>query len=160
MNEILLTRVDSRLSHGKVADLWTKHTGADTVVIANDKINADSFSKNLMDLTIPFGINSAYTSVEGFKEYFDTTANKKILLIVQDVEDLKRIVDMNLPIKAVDLGIMHTSYGKKQLTDEIAVDEEDIEMLTELLDCGIDIFIQTSPNSSKRNFGEFVSVNA
>lgn len=160
MNKILLTRVDSRLSHGKVADLWTKYTGADTVVIANDKINVDSFSKNLMDLTIPFGINSAYTSVDGFKDYFENTKNKNILLIVQNTEDLKKIVDMNLGIDKVDLGIMHLTYGKKSLTDEIAVDEDDLEILSYIVDKDIDVFIQPWPNSACVDFKKFIEIKA
>ena len=38
MPNILLTRIDNRLLHGQVATQWTKHIGANLILVANDDV--------------------------------------------------------------------------------------------------------------------------
>lgn len=38
MPNIVLTRIDNRLLHGQVATQWTKHIGANLILVANDDV--------------------------------------------------------------------------------------------------------------------------
>ena len=52
MGKVKLCRIDSRLSHGKVVEVWSKELDTKTVIIANDEVSLDDFRKKVMDLTI------------------------------------------------------------------------------------------------------------
>lgn len=155
MNKILLARIDTRLSHGKVVSCWTKYLKADTVVIANDRVCNDYFEQALMKLTIPKDIEAVFLSPIKVKDYLIENEDKKIFLIVEKTQDLYRIYKDNLLIDKVNIGIIHLSKGKKLLTEEVAVDDNDLSIFSELVDNGIEVFIQLSPFTQKRNLNDF-----
>lgn len=45
MGKVKLCRIDSRLSHGKVVEIWSKELEIKTVIIANEEVSGDDFRK-------------------------------------------------------------------------------------------------------------------
>lgn len=148
MGEIKLVRIDSRLSHGKVVEVWTKELGVDTVVIANDKVSGDDFRKRVMDLTIPDDIDRYYMSVEEVGE-FVKKLDKDIFLIVENARDLETIASEGLDIPTINIGIIHMSEGKKSLTEEVAVDEDDLRIFKKFMTKGSEVYLRLSPYAQK-----------
>lgn len=148
MGEIKLVRIDSRLSHGKVVEVWTKELGVDTVVIANDKVSGDDFRKKVMDLTIPDNIDRYYMSVEEAGE-FVKNIDKEIFLIVENARDLETIASEGLEVPTINIGIIHMSEGKKSLTEEVAVDEDDLRIFKDFMTKGSEVYLRLSPYAQK-----------
>ena len=148
MGEIKLVRIDSRLSHGKVVEVWTKELGVDTVVIANDKVSGDDFRKKVMDLTIPDDIDRFYLPVEDVGE-FAKKLDKDIFLIVENASDLETIASEGLDIPTINIGIIHMSEGKKSLTEEVAVDEDDLRIFKDFMTKGSEVYLRLSPYAQK-----------
>lgn len=148
MGEIKLVRIDSRLSHGKVVEVWTKELGVDTVVIANDKVSGDDFRKKVMDLTIPDNIDRYYMSVEKVGE-FVKNIDKEIFLIVENAKDLETIASEGLEMPTINIGIIHMSEGKKSLTEEVAVDEDDLRIFKDFMTKGSEVYLRLSPYAQK-----------
>ncbi|EGC81565.1 MULTISPECIES: PTS system mannose/fructose/N-acetylgalactosamine-transporter subunit IIB [Anaerococcus] len=148
MGEIKLVRIDSRLSHGKVVKVWTKELGVDTVVIANDKVSSDDFRKKVMDLTIPDNINRHYLPVKEVGE-FVKKLDKDIFLIVENARDLEIIASEGLDIPTINIGIIHMSEGKKSLTEEVAVDEDDLRIFKDFMTKGSEVYLRLSPYAQK-----------
>lgn len=148
MGEIKLVRIDSRLSHGKVVEVWTKELGVDTVLIANDKVSSDDFRKRVMDLTIPDDIDRFYLPVEEVGE-FVKKLDKDIFLIVENARDLEIIASEGLDIPTINIGIIHMSEGKKSLTEEVAVDEDDLRIFKDFMTKGSEVYLRLSPYAQK-----------
>lgn len=148
MGEIKLVRIDSRLSHGKVVEVWTKELGVDTVVIANDKVSGDDFRKKVMDLTIPDNINRHYLPVGEVGEFIKKL-DKDIFLIVENARDLEIIASEGLDIPTINIGIIHMSEGKKSLTEEVAVDEDDLRIFKDFMNNGSEVYLRLSPYAQK-----------
>lgn len=148
MGEIKLVRIDSRLSHGKVVEVWTKELGVDTVVIANDKVSGDDFRKKVMDLTVPDDIDRFYLPVEEVGE-FVKKLDKDIFLIVENASDLETIASEGLDIPTINIGIIHMSEGKKSLTEEVAVDEDDLRIFKDFMTKGSEVYLRLSPYAQK-----------
>ncbi len=148
MGEIKLVRIDSRLSHGKVVEVWTKELGVDTVLIANDKVSSDDFRKRVMDLTIPDDIDRFYLPVEEVGE-FVKKLDKDIFLIVENARDLETIASEGLDIPTINIGIIHMSEGKKSLTEEVAVDEDDLRIFKDFMTKGSEVYLRLSPYAQK-----------
>lgn len=159
MNKILLARIDSRLNHGRVVSDRTKESDTDTVIIANERVANDKFWQNLMDLTIPEEIESIYIKTNQVKKYLEENENKKIFLIVEDAKDLKEIIDQDVEVEKVNIGIIHLSRGKKLLTEEVAVDSKDLEIFQDLIQKGSQVFIQLNPFSVRKDLSEFLQKN-
>ena len=148
MGEVKLCRIDSRLSHGKVVEIWSKELKTETVIIANDEVSGDDFRKKVMDLTIPDDIAAYYlkpSEVGDFLKDYD----KDVLLIVASAQDLETITKQNIEIPEVNIGIIHMTIGKKSLTEEVAVDEDDLRIFREFIENGSDVYVRLSPYSQR-----------
>lgn len=148
MGEVKLCRIDSRLSHGKVVEIWSKELKTETVIIANDEVSGDDFRKKVMDLTIPDHIAAYYlkpSEVGDFLKDYD----KDVLLIVASAQDLETISKQDIEIPEVNIGIIHMTIGKKSLTEEVAVDEDDLRIFREFIENGSDVYVRLSPYSQR-----------
>lgn len=148
MGKVKLCRIDSRLSHGKVVEIWSKELKTETVIIANDEVSGDDFRKKVMDLTIPDDIAAYYlkpSEVGDFLKDYD----KDVLLIVASAQDLETISKQDIEIPEVNIGIIHMTIGKKSLTEEVAVDEDDLRIFREFIENGSDVYVRLSPYSQR-----------
>jgi mannose/fructose/N-acetylgalactosamine-specific phosphotransferase system component IIB len=155
MKNIKLARIDSRLSHGKVVSYWTDFLNLDTVIIANDRVAGDEFEQAVMNLTMPEGIKSHYLKLDQVKNYVENNIDEDIFLIVESPRDLDIIINQDARIEKVNIGIIHLSKGKKLLTEEVAVDEKDLEIFSKLVAKGTEVSIQLSPFACKRDLSDF-----
>lgn len=156
MKTIKLARVDSKLSHGKMALLWSEYLNLDHVIVVNDEVSNDSFLKHLMDLTIPYGISMHYTSTDDFNEFFKKTDASNIFIIVKNIDDLNKLIQNGAPIEDINLGLLEQTGMKKELNMQIAIGKKDIKILKEWIDAGRNVNIQYLPNSIKRDLKDFV----
>ena len=53
---IVMTRVDHRLLHGQVVFAWSKFTGTDCILIANDSLASNKLRMNALRLAKPEGV--------------------------------------------------------------------------------------------------------
>ena len=144
MGRIKLARIDSRLAHGKMVEIWCEAYEIKNVIIANDRTALDPIRVEVMDLTIPDGIRSVYLKVQDVNAYLDKNEGD-FFLIVENSEDLEKIIDQNIQIDEVNVGIIHLSIGKKSLTEMVAVDDEDMRIFRKLEKQGAKISVKRLP---------------
>jgi len=144
---ILLTRIDNRLIHGQVGMTWTNTLGANLVIVANDEVSTDEVQQNLMDMVLPETAQSRYFTIEKTIHIIDKAApHQKILLVVRTPEDALRLVEGGVPLKEINVGNLHFSEGKKQISSVVSVDENDIEIFKKLAALGVKLEVKGIPN--------------
>ncbi|MEG0160000.1 PTS galactosamine transporter subunit IIB, partial [Carnobacterium sp.] len=125
---ILLTRIDNRLVHGQVGMTWTNTLGANLVVVANDEVATDSVQQNLMDMVLPETVQIRFFTLEKTIRIIGKAApHQKILLVVKTPEDALTLVEGGVPIEFLNIGNLHFSEGKQQLSSTVSVDKNDVE---------------------------------
>lgn len=144
---ILLTRIDNRLIHGQVGMTWTNTLGANLVIVANDEVSTDEVQQNLMDMVLPETAQSRYFTIEKTIRIIDKAApRQKILLVVRTPQDALRLVEGGVPLKKINVGNLHFSEGKKQISPVVSVDEKDIEAFKKLHDLGVELEVKGTPD--------------
>lgn len=150
--KLVLTRIDNRLIHGQVATAWAQHSGANLLVVPNDKISTDTTRQNLMNMATPAGVESRFFTIEKTVSILHKAADRQIIaLIVETPQDALKLVEGGLPIKTINIGNMHMSEGKKQISKSVCVDEDDIKTFKRLKELGIKLEIQRVPTESKED---------
>lgn len=140
MPNILLTRVDNRLIHGQVGVTWVNHLGANLILIANDVVANDPVQQSLMDMVVPDAIQTRFFSIEKTIKVISKAADRqKIFLVCKTPQDVLRLVEGGVPIKEVNIGNMHFSEGKEQISSTVSVDENDKKTLRKIIDLGIKV---------------------
>ncbi|GAA5344378.1 PTS N-acetylgalactosamine transporter subunit IIB [Planifilum fimeticola] len=156
MPNILLTRIDNRLIHGQVAVTWSNHVGANLIVVANDEVAKDPLQQSLMDMAVP-GMETRYFTIrETIDKIGLASEEQKIALIVKTPQDVLELVKGGVPIRKVNIGNMHYSEGKEQLTSTVAVDEEDKKAFRELHRLGVQLEIRRVPSEKGKNIIDLI----
>lgn len=148
---ILLTRIDNRLVHGQVGVTWTSTIGANLVVVVDDVVASDEIQQKLMGITAEtYGFGIRYFTIEKTINVIAKAApHQKIFLICRTPDTVRKLLEGGVPLKDVNVGNMHFSEGKKQISSKVYVDEKDINDLRFIRDQGINVFIQDVPGDSK-----------
>ena len=151
MPNILLTRIDNRLVHGQVGVSWTATLGANLILVADDDVAKDSLQQRLMKMVADAqGVDIRFFSIEKTINVIEKASpRQKIFIICKTPKEVRRLVDGGVPIETVNVGNMHYSEGKKQISKKVYVDDEDLEDLKYLESKGIEVFIQDVPGDIK-----------
>lgn len=81
-----------------------------------------------------------FFSLEKTAAIIDKAApSQKIFLICKNPQDVKTLVDKGVEIKDLNVGNMHQSEGKKQISTKVYADDAEIDCLNYLYNKGINI---------------------
>ena len=155
---IKLTRIDDRLVHGQVAFTWTPALGVNCLLIANDKVAKDEFLKMALGLAKPAGTKLLIKSLKDATAFLndEKSSNLKILLIINSVKDAYTLVNEVSEIKSVNFGGIRLKDGAKLISKAVAIDAEDVLLVKELLDKGIELELRQVPTDTKQMVGSLI----
>ena len=155
---IKLTRIDDRLVHGQVAFTWTPALGVDCLIIANDKIAKDEFVKMTLGLAKPAGTSLLIKSLKEAAAFLNDQKNMslKILLIINSVRDAASMVAEVPEIKSINIGGLRLKEGAKLISKAVGVNDEDITIIRDLLNKGVELEIRQVPTDNKQMVGSLI----
>ena len=153
---ILLTRIDNRLIHGQVGVTWTMTLGANLIVVADDETAGNDLMQQLMATTAKSsGAGVRFFTVQKTIDVIHKASERqKIFLVCKTPQVVQQLIEGGVPIKEVNVGNMHFSQGKHQISKKVYVDEADLAALKAIQDAGVDLYIQDVPGDVKERIKE------
>ena len=147
---LLLTRIDNRLVHGQVGMTWTKTLGANLIIVADDVTAEDTLQQSMMSFTAKSaGAGIRFFSLEYTASIIGNAApDQKIFIVVRTPADARKLVELGVPIKDINVGNMHFTNGKRAITKKVYVDDKDLEDLQFLASKGINVYCQDVPGEA------------
>ncbi len=146
MSTVKMAHVDDHFIHGQVATRWCEALDANLIIVINDDLAANKMRQGLLDMAVPDKINSRYYSIEKAIKLLPTISNeKKILIIVDSLTDLKRLINAGIEIPVINLGTIAFEPGKRHITNTLAMGNEDFEHLEYFITRGIQIDSRVNP---------------
>mgnify|MGYP002783189935 CR=1 FL=1 len=147
MANILLTRIDNRLVHGQVGVTWVNHLGANLLLVANDEVSKDPVQQNLMEMVIPDAIGIRFFSIQKTIDVIGKAAARQLIFLVcKTPQDAVRLVEGGVPINKINIGNLHFSEGKEQISSTVSLDEDDKKAFRRLKELGVDLEIRRVPD--------------
>lgn len=146
-----LSRVDERLAHGQIITSWTKYLGVSIIWIIDDQICKDDFMKQVLQLSAPSGIKIEIYSVQQAvdKAEQEKDSSSKVLLLFKRIQYVLGAVKQGLDIKEVNLGNLGSLAGRKAISKNVNLNPSEIEMVKELMDKGLLVYLQMLYTDSK-----------
>ena len=149
---INLIRLDERMIHGQIAIKWSKHTGVDRIIVANDAAANSIVQKSLM-MAAPSNIKVAIKSInDAVRLINDPRSDKlKILLIVANPVDLLKMVEQVKGIPRINIGNYGRIAEKKGNLQRCAYGsnlyayEDEAAIFAKIIQTGIECVYQTTP---------------
>ncbi|HEX8020760.1 PTS sugar transporter subunit IIB [Mucilaginibacter sp.] len=148
---IKLTRIDDRLVHGQVAFTWTPALGADCLLIANDKVAKDEFMKMTLGLAKPAGTKLLIKSVKDAAVFLndEKSKNAKVLILINSVKDAAALAAEVAEITTINFGGLRSKEGSKLISKAIAVNDDDITIIREMIAKGLELEVRQVPTDNK-----------
>lgn len=151
---IIGSRIDGRLVHGQVANLWATKLNISRFMVVDNKVAENNIEKQGLKLATPSGVKLSVLPVE--KAANNILAGKydsqRLLIIAKNPEVYLQLVEAGVPIEEINVGNMSQSDETKSITKSINVTDKDIEVFEKLGEKNIQIVAQMVPGDRKENF--------
>ena len=146
-------RVDERLIHGQVAIKWSRHTGVNRIIVANDEAAANTIIQKSLMMAAPATAKVAIKSVKDAITLLNDPRCEalKIMVIVSNPNDLVTVLENVKGIPQIIVG----NYGRiapakpnmprKRYGNNIYCDDIEVEEFKQLVATGLKCIYQTTP---------------
>jgi D-glucosaminate-specific PTS system IIB component len=148
---IKLERVDYRLMHGQVVTNWIKIVSADAILIVNDELVKDKFLAQVFLMAAPPGVKISIKSIANAAKWAQTGKQNQMNLLVlfKSIESAKQAHDLGFPMEKLQIGGLGSGTNKKVVSKDLSLSDDEIEMLNELNQKGVEISLQAMPKDEK-----------
>lgn len=147
---MILVRIDNRLIHGQIIETWLPYTGAKTVIVANDELAHDILQQEIMALAIPQTVDSSFVDVDGVSNAISLfgadSDGPDAIILFSSCADARRAFDSGFGFDVLNIGNVHYSPGKKQVSPSVALSDEDETCLRHLSKKGVELDFRCVPN--------------
>ena len=117
---------------------------------ANDPLQQELMTAETSGVSIRF-----WTLDKTISTISKASPRQHIFLVVKTPEDVLKLVKGGVPIKSVNVGNMHFSEGKERIYKKVFVNEEDKNAFNELIDAGVECYIQDVPEDKRDVLSKF-----
>lgn len=150
---VLLYRVDDRLVHGQVTVGWARALQPDAFIIVDDEVASSAWEARLFQSAAPDPIEvSVWSSAEAGEELPRVQAGGgKAILLTRDLQTMSSLVRGGLVVPSVNLGGLHFSSGKTQILPYISLGPEDVEILADFRERGIELDVRDVPTTDRKD---------
>ena len=147
--DVKLLRIDERLAHGQVITSWSKQLVTKKILIIDDDLANDSFMCDVMKMSAPTGVDvDTYTVEDACKILNEDTSNVSTIILFKDIKVAKKLADNNYEFKNLNIGNIGSAPGRKGITNRVFMSLEEIEIVKDLIEKGISVYLQMLPSDS------------
>ena len=150
MAEITLARIDDRLVHGQVMQVWTKGHGTNAAYVIDVATAADEFMKEIYESTQSTGglaikVFSSDSIVDEWNK--NQFGDDNVALIFKSIAYAKKAVDGGVPIKELNVGGIAIKPGTTKVIESVGLSKDDAELCKALDAAGVKVYFQKIPSS-------------
>ncbi len=155
---IILYRIDERLIHGQVVVGWGNSLRAGRIVLANDKVAANTWERELYLACVPPEIKATIHWIDEAIDliFQDGFKKEKTILLVDSPFDILRMVEKGVPVDRVNVGGLHPRQGRKRILPYLYLSTEEISAFKKLFLLGIRCECRDVPLAEKKDLSELL----
>ena len=151
---IVGARVDFRLIHGQVANLWANARQVSRFMVVDDKLATDDTQKQVLRMACPASCKLSVLPVE--KAAANITAGKydaqRLFIVVKKPETYVQLAKAGVKFDEIILGNITSTDIVKTYNRNINCGQDDVDALTELQSMGVPMVIQLTPQNNPEKF--------
>ncbi|MDC6327212.1 PTS system mannose/fructose/N-acetylgalactosamine-transporter subunit IIB [Staphylococcus auricularis] len=151
---IIGNRIDGRLIHGQVANLWATKLNIDRFVVIDDEVAQSDIDKQALKLATPAGIKLSVIPIEKAAQNINNGkyGTQRLMVIAKRPDRFVALAEHGVQIDELNVGNMSQTDETLQITNSINVTDEDIQDFETLNQQGVKIVAQMVPNDKAENF--------
>lgn len=151
---IVGVRIDFRLIHGQVANLWANAKQVSRFMVVDDQLATDDMQKQVLRMACPAAVKLSVLPLE--KASANIQAGKydaqRLFILAKKPETLLRLIEGGVQLPEINVGNMSSLNEVKRVGLNIGMDEGDIEAFKKLQEKGIHMYAQMVPSDTPSDF--------
>lgn len=148
---IVNVRIDARLIHGQVANLWTSYLNITRIMVVDETAAHNDIDKAGLRLACPAGVKlsvltpgkAAINIKEGRYD------SQRVLLVARNPQSILQLLEFGVDLSEVNVGNMPKTEMTRQLRKTVHATENDVAILKQISAKGIRLTAQLVPNEEK-----------
>ena len=126
------------------------------ILVADDDTSENQLMQQLMATTAKSsGAGVRFFSIQKTIDVIHKAADRqKIFIVCKTPKQVRQLIEGGVPIREVNVGNMHFSQGKRQISKKVYVDDEDMLDLKAIKDAGVVLYIQDVPGDPREPIKE------
>ena len=153
---IIGVRIDGRLIHGQVANLWATKLNISRIMVVDDEVAGNAIEKWLKISNTSWRETKRY-QLKSCSKYF----SRKIRLttFTNCGTETRSFIKTSrtLPIKEINVGNMSQTNETRSITKSINVVDQDIDVFKELNAKGVHLIAQMVPSDKAEDFMSLIT---
>lgn len=147
-------RIDGRLIHGQVANLWAGKLNVSRIMVVDDEVVNNDIEKSGLKLATPPGVKLSILPVE--KAAANILAGKydsqRLFIVARKPDRFLGLVEAGVPLETLNVGNMSQTPETRSITRSINVVDKDVEDFHKLAEKGVKLTAQMVPNDPISDF--------
>lgn len=142
-----LYRIDDRLIHGQVVVGWGQPLDIAFLVLVDDEVAGSEWEQELYRMGVPPEMEVHFLTVDGAAERLPALRRdpRPGLLLAGDIDTMRRLVERDPEIRAVNIGGIHHKAGRTQRLRYVFLTPDEERMLRGLAARGVEVTAQDVP---------------
>lgn len=156
MAVLKMLRVDDRLVHGQISMRWCRDFDIDMMIVINDECSVNKIQQGLYEMALPESIQIRYYSIaQAIEKLPQLTCERQIFIVVDKMKDLQALIEAGIDIGYINLGNIPMQPGRRHLTSETALSEDEIKWLQEVEKQGVKVDIRRLPSDDPIHISQY-----
>ncbi|WP_114604242.1 PTS sugar transporter subunit IIB [Staphylococcus sp. EZ-P03] len=151
---IIANRIDGRLIHGQVANLWATKLNISRFMVIDDEVAQSTIDKQGLKLATPAGVRLSVLPVAKAAENIKAGKydSQRLMVIAKQPDRFLALINHGVDLDVLNVGNMSQSDETKSITRSINVTDKDISDFKEIQAKGVKITAQMVPNDKAEDF--------
>ncbi|WP_288761500.1 PTS system mannose/fructose/N-acetylgalactosamine-transporter subunit IIB [uncultured Lacticaseibacillus sp.] len=151
---IIATRIDGRLVHGQVANLWTTKLQATRIMVVDDKVSQSQIEKSGLRMATPAGVRLSVLDVDTAADHIlnHKYDSQRVFIVAKGPAPLLALINKGVGIDSINVGNMSQTDDTKHITKSINVLDSDVADFKELQSKGVKLTAQMVPGDESQDF--------
>lgn len=151
---IVGARIDGRLIHGQVANLWATKLQISRIMVVDDAVAENAIEKSGLKMATPPGVKLSVLPVAKAAENIlaGKYDSQRLFIVARRPDRYLRLVELGVPLEHVNVGNMSQTPETRSITRSINVVDEDVEAFNKLNEKGVKLTAQMVPNDPVEDF--------
>ncbi|EGQ3675665.1 PTS sugar transporter subunit IIB [Staphylococcus pseudintermedius] len=151
---IIGSRIDGRLIHGQVANLWATKLNIGRFIVIDNEVAQSDIDKQALKLATPAGIKLSVLPVEKAANNINNGKydSQRVMVIAKHPDRFVELVNNGVKIEELNVGNMSQTNETRSVTNSINITDEDVNNFKLLQEKGVNIISQMVPNDKSVDF--------
>lgn len=151
---IVATRIDGRLIHGQVANLWTTKLNISRIMVVDEDIVNSDLEKTALKLATPAGVKLSVLTID--KAATNILAGRydsqRLLIVAKRPKTFLGLMNKGVTLTELNVGNMSQTPETRSVTRSINVVDEDIQGFDAIQAKGTHLIAQMVPGDTPADF--------